>query len=32
METDVHLVPLLDIGDGLDDEAAWQLAGDLLFI
>ncbi|MBI5039038.1 MAG: hypothetical protein HZC13_04655 [Nitrospirae bacterium] len=32
MEPDVYLVPLLDIGSGLYDGAAWQLAGDLLSI
>ena len=28
MEPDIHLVPLLDLGGGLYDGAAWQLAGD----
>ena len=28
VEPDVYLVPLPDIGGGLDDGAAWQFAGD----
>ena len=28
MKPDIHLVPLPDIGGGLNDGAAWQLAGD----